>query len=716
MASDKPETGTFANESLLSIKYYQDLVAEQLQDQLKNWKRDESSKKTKINENLVIQFSTLPLASVLKRGPEGKTPPCMCPTRCRHVSFFEALREKAPLTDFCPDRNSFLVHRLPVWLTGLKNKREFLELPTVYHVYNVFSRGTYWWKVLSGQNLTNKQFHITREARLILMSCTGQPLDRTLFLSTNTLLGMPTSRAALGRLRNWLITLDGLLISILLGSQGHAELCNWEFFDKVMQTYLKTAVSDLFNISDSIETYYGRLKANRNLIKDKVLKERTLLPRRIDGKIFDGNFWFFNKIIEVLKLDVDILNPSQLITISYLTQTRSCGLPPKPIEVKALKKWRTTVGKQPTSLTPLQKCDISRAVDSLCLDIKSKGNFEGLLNHACSHSKISLSNSASFTHTREQGGKIESARILLNEIPDNCPFFDLDTGEIIFRFRKEDTRLTPGEKLFHYSILLALTSLTRADNDKPHIGDIRYSTVLEPGKARVISISRVEHAAILHPLAHFFSVILATFPSSKTGLTAANHMWDTYKRIGRENIPADGIYSGTKPTMTYMGSEDWSEATDSLNPYFAMVVLDGFSHNLGLPKFYVRLCKTLLTMPRRVYSKEILHTNDFKAPELIKFNGILMGDPLCKAMLHSSHLVSRKIAVNHLRRIGANSITPPFSFLGENKFGSIPNPLLLKKRFPRPVYLAHLKGIFKREEQYDIKSLLGSIKSLTKRE
>lgn len=711
MASITPDKPLFLNEGLLSIKYYQDLQAVQLQDQLANWKKEEWSQ-TREDKRLVIQFSTVPLATVLRRGPDGLNPPCLCSDDCIHVSFFEAMQKKAQLTDFCPDRNTFLVHRLPCWLTGLKNKVEFNELPTVYHVYNVFSRGAFWWKALNpGQSLTNK-FNLSREARLILMSVTGQPLSSTLFMSTETLLGQRADRAALGRLRNWLITLDGLLISILLGSQGHAELCNWGFFDRVMQTYLKTAVSDLYNISDNVETYYGRLKAARNLLKDKVLKERTLLPRRKDGKVFDGNFWFFNKIIDVLELDVVTLSPKQLVTISYLTQTRSAGLPPKPIEVKAIKKWKATVGSHPTSLSPLIRFDISRAVDSLCLDIKSKGNFEGLLNTACSHSKISLSNSASFTHTREEGGKVESARILLNEIPDDCPFFDLDDGKILFRFGKDDTRLTPGEKLFHYSILYALTTLAGVDNEKPHIGDIRYSTVLEPGKARVISISRVEHASILHPLAHFFSVLLATFPSSKTGLTAANHMWDTFKRIGRDNIPADGIFSGVKPTQTYLGSEDWSEATDSLNPFFAMVVLDGFIENLGLPKFYGKLCKTLISMPRRVYNKEILKTHKFSEPELIKFNGILMGDPLCKALLHLAHLVSRKIARNNLLRIGFTSITPPFSFSGKYKFGSIPNTLLLRTRFSREDYLQNLKEIFKRGGDYDIKSVLRSINAL----
>jgi len=494
------------------------------------------------------------------------------------VSFFEALTLGADLTDFCLDRNCFLVHRLPCWLTGLKNKVEFLELPTVASVYNVLRRGTFWWKDFSKAELTDDNSlvdWISREARLLLMSCTGLPLKEIMFTKTSDLLQHKTDRAAMARLKNWIVTLDGLLISILLGSQGHPELCNWIFFDKIMQTYLKSAVSDLFNMGTVKETYYERLKKARNLLKDYVLKERTLLPRRKDGNVFDGNFWFLDKIIIVLGLDVEILTPKKLLTISYLTQTRSAGLPPKPIELKAVEKWKATVGFVPVPLTTLQVHDVSRGVDLLCHLIRSSGNYEGLLNRAFSQSKISISNSASFTCTRELGGKAESCRILLSEIPIDCPFFNLDTGEILFRFGKDTPGLSPGEKLFHYSILLALESLAQVDEDLPHVGDIRFSVVLEPGKARVITVSRVEHTNVLHPLAHVLSVILSVFPSTQAGLTKSNHMWDAFKRIGRSQIPADGIYSSERPTMTYFGSEDWSEATDSLNPYFVMVLLDG---------------------------------------------------------------------------------------------------------------------------------------------
>jgi hypothetical protein len=701
-----------ASEGLLASKYFSDLVAEQMINQIKLGipERREDEK------TFVIQLSTAPLATVLRKGPCGLNPECLCARDDKHISFFDALKARAQLTDFCPDRNTFLVHRLPCWLTGLKNKKEFVDLPSIFHVFNVFRNGTYWWRSFAGSD-KDKPFALSREARLLLFSCTGLNLTHFPFMETRKLLGLRCSRPALHRLRNWFITLDGILMSILLGSQGHPELCNWEFFDRIMQTYLKTAIGDLFKQNDEV-TYYSRLKECRNLMKDRILKERTLLEKNPQGNYFSGNFWYFDKVVKVLNLNVEKLNPKQLQSVAYLTQTRASGLPPKPVEVRATTKFFETVGKVPKPMEEFVKFELSRAIDSLCLDLKSRGNFEGLLNYANSHSKISLSNSASFNCTRDEGGKVESARRLLNELPIDCPFFDLDTGKILFRFGPENQGLTPGEKLFHFSILRAITSLTDTDQNKPHIGDVRYSTVPEPGKARIITISTIEHSVLLHPLAHFLSVLIATIPSSTTGMLASNHMWDTFKRMGRENIPMDGIYSEKNPATVFMGSEDWESATDSINPYPVMVIFDGLQKNLGIPKFYSNLCKTLLCMPRRIYSKEILVTREYSRPTLVKLTGIFQGDPCCKQMLHLTHILSRKVARNHLKRIGMKSITPPLVLdkVG-NRFGSIPNTLILRSRLPRKDYLKEVEGIIKRErveKEGDIrKDLLRTIKKLS---
>lgn len=687
----------FASESILSKDYYNNLVAEQLKDDSKIWKSTFLEEK-KLGKEVLgrsLQFSSLPISTVLRRGPEGLNPPCLCPDHNSHISFFEAMTmdlSSYELNDFCHDRNTFLVHRLPCWLTGLKNKTEFLELPTVYHLFNVFSRGTFWWKGLKGRN-NNEQFRLSKEARLILFSSTGLPLYKLIYMSTKQLLTLSCTRPGLSRLKNWFITLDGLLISILLASKGHPEICNWEFFDRVMQTYLKNAIGDLFRM-DNGPTYYSNLKECRKKMKEVILKERTTLKKDVNGDYFNGNYWYFNKLIDVLKLNVSILNPAQLKSLSYITQTRACGLPPHPVELRALEKFEKMTGIEPEPLKPLYVYDLSRAIDSMCLEMKARGNFEALLNTACSQSKISLSNSSCFSCTREDGGKVEMARILLNELPKNCPFFDLGTGKVLYEFDKDYKGLTPGEKLFHYSIFKALSDFTSVEDGSYHIGDVRVSTVLEPGKARVITVSTLEHSVVLHPMAHFLSVLIATFESSRTGLVASNHMWDTFKRIGRENMPMDGIYSTETPTSTHMGSEDWESATDALNPYPVKIIFDGLWRNLGIPRFYAMLCSTLLTMPRRVFHKDVIVSKDYDNPLFVKKNGIFQGDPCCKQTLHMVHILSRIIARNRLKSIGLKVQLPPYiTDKNGNKFGSIPNTLITMERLPREEYLETLKEI-----------------------
>jgi len=629
-----------------------------------------------------VLVSTAPLPSIIGLGPPGRNPVCICPRGCEHISFHDAMKLEGDfrdeIGDFCSDRVSFLVGRLPVWSTNLRNKVEFVDIPTVYHLWTFFRRATYWWKRFNGNK--KLKFELGREARLLLMSSTGRSLKDFKFTSTHELLSLKTNRAAMGRLRNWFITLDGLQMSLLLASQGHPEICNWGFVDKVTQTYLNNALGDLFKISATDETYYADLKKYRNLMKDKILKERRLLEPLGNERFFPDGFWFFDLIVNVLNLNKYLLSPAQLKTIAYLTQTRSCGLPPKPVSEKAIEKFLKTVSSMPTPLSRATAYEVSRALDSVILKMKSVKNFEGLMNRANLNTKISLSNSASFFCPREVGGKVEDARQILENLPENNPYFNLDTGKIEYYFNRDDKSLTPGEKLLHRCIFIALTDLSSATTiNLPHIGDVRISVVEEPGKARVITVSRVEHSIILHALAHFLSIFISVLPSSRTGMKASQHMWDTLKRIKKENLSRDGMYTGT---TSFFGSEDWESATDALNPFPIRILFDGLMHGLELPKFYTRLCRDLLTMPRRVYDKTILETSNYQAPLTVKFSGIFQGDPCCKQMLHMTHLVSREAALNNMKVIGRKTITPlAKKDKAGNQFGHIPNIKIIRSRF-----------------------------------
>lgn len=75
-----------------------------------------------------------------------------------------------------------------------------------------------------------------------------------------------------------------------------------------------------------------------------------------------------------------------------------------------------------------------------------------------------------------------------------------------------------------------------------------------------------------------------------------------------------------------------------------------------------------------------------------------MGDPCCKAILHLTHLIVRRIATNTLMRIGSQSITPPFRLVHGMQMGSIPNISVLRNRLPKDELNKEVQRIFKREE------------------
>jgi hypothetical protein len=422
------------------------------------------------------------------------------------------------------------------------------------------------------------------------------------------------------------------------------------------------------------------LKKAKGLIKDICLKERKDPNKKL---VFDPNLWFYDKFCNVLKLNKTILDIQSVISISYITQTRAVGLPPEPVEHKALEKFYKTIKDKPDKLTPERIFEISWGMDQVLRKIIIKKDFINYIDYALTQSKISISDSASFFHPRTVGGKLESARHILDlfrkkNIP--IPIHDLYTGSVQYHIDADDESVSFGTKVFHISIMIAVNNFRKHLDHEPHIGDLRVSSVKEPGKVRVITVSRFEHSAILHPLAHVMAELLALLDSTRPGLKASNHMWEFFKGIKEEDIPLSGIFSeeyvdefGTTRRIAgssiFIGSEDWTAATDSLNPHAVKVVLERL-HRLNFPTFYLDLCIKLLIMPRRVYERvPVSYQDEIKA---IKTCGVLQGDPVCKIVLHLSHLVSRSVAQEKLRIIGRLSNTPPSIVKDGIQYNAVP--------------------------------------------
>jgi len=630
------------------------------------------------NKHFVLEGKSIPLSSITRGGPPSLRPKCLCTNLTKHISFFDALQEenKDKISMFCNNVDSFLVGRLPCWLTRLKNKKQFTELPTVFNVFSVFEK-TFWFKFYIKEN---HKFEISRELRLLLIASTGRELSSFGKIGTRELLCLRTDPSALHRIKNFFITLDGLLISLLLSSQGDKNICNWKFFEKVMKTYIDHAVFDLFLMGDKL-TYYEKLKKSRGLMKDLLLKERSGIVKN-KKMLFDSNFWFFDYVILSRGLRRVYQTPSSVTSLSYLVQTRSAGLPPEPLRIRATKKFIETVSKVPKHLSSVQKTELIFATRSVLREIRNPEGFENLFDYALSSTKVSLTDSASFRIPRGEGGKFEEARLMLSYMKGlKIPVLDLNTGKVKYTVNGGDGSLKPGQELLMASIATAINHLSRKTTDEvDHIGDVRFASVEEPGKSRIITIPMIEHSIILHPLAHILSDLLSSIESTRSGLKKTNHLWDFYTRIKRDSLVykiykskfSEGtlglIPDEVERASIFLGSEDWTSATDSMNPHAVKLMLECLT-DIAIPRFYLGLCIKLITMPRRVYSSRRNHPQN---PTSIKFSGILQGDPLCKQILHMSHLVSRFVALRRLEYIGLVSMIPPFKEKNGDYFGCVP--------------------------------------------
>jgi hypothetical protein len=529
---------------------------------------------------------------------------------------------------------------------------EFSKLPSVYNVYRVFLK-TYWWKKFSGSCKRGGKTWLSERARKLLYATTGEDLREMGNLPTAELLKMETSSGGLHAVKNFLSTGDGLCLTLLFAGKGMLEVNNWKYFDKVMHSYLCSAVFDLFKEKGS--TYYGRLKAVRGYIKDKSLKERAQAHFSDVGP----EFWFLKPFFDKYLEGKELLSYEGLTAVAYLTQTRACGLAPRALQHESFEKFLLTVEQQPEKPTDLDIELVTVATHEVATEILGSKNFREVLNRALLNSKVSLSNSACLTHPRRINGKLagkaEAARkIMRSLLGKRLRIFNLENGSVsqVIQVTESDADRA-GMILFHYAIAEAMMYLKTGHHlqasPEPEcyrITDCRVSTVVEQGKARMITVSSLEHSLVLHPLAHVFSTFISQIPSSHTGMKASNHMWEFYKRTS-PLIPPDGIFRHEtgNPKKMFLGNEDWSEATDRLSPYLAHLMVCEFGKALGMPTFYLTLCARMLVQERRLFTARLGHLCGQKR------SGILQGDPLTKQVLHLSHLVSRKISERMVREV-----------------------------------------------------------------
>lgn len=257
---------------------------------------------------------------------------------------------------------------------------------------------------------------------------------------------------------------------------------------------------------------------------------------------------------------------------------------------------------------------------------------------------------------------MEAAREILESLPigEQVPIRDLNTGRIESYKSIGDFGST-GEVVFWLSLDHTLRT-------PPELLKQAFLTMVkEPGKARTVTKARACLKIVLDLVNKLVSVPLEKgIRSSASGMGKANHGWNLFCRLmsdelkdmvfdteSREENPYEGYVERTDTFKNlYMSSTDYSEATDFMDHNVAKDLGSAWMQKCGIPRLLRAIvCKTCFE-PREVFfhAKGVLQDFGHPRPDygtgirsVTLKNGVLMGDPLTKVVLHLTNVVTRHI-------------------------------------------------------------------------
>nr|WPR16637.1 MAG: RNA-dependent RNA polymerase [Dracophyllum associated narna-like virus 5] len=561
---------------------------------------------------------------------------CSCTGEETHRSYFDvcrsvigpSMRSELPIPEVkvCWNAENLFECKLNRKLTGLDNRLAFSDLKSVGIAVTALNRGTYWFKRTFRPDSNGLPGRTGRAiVRLLagLRSYAGPE-------RTRDLCKRPLAKGAVNKLRNVLATVDGLLMQLCLCFPDTGEYLNWSRIDQMINCLISLLVSDLFRDYDSDlsrMTTFEKLKKLR-----KAIKEQGFNP------IGDLGHVDIPREMSFLKVALGIVSagkrPVDMFRVATLSQTRASGVPPRLVYLKTLEKIkRILVEPQDPRIYEDVAGIISAGVDDIHANVLDKlgseTNRETFWSNCLGKAKISLSDSGEFFTNSNDGGKLEAARRVLST-NKSIPKRDLVTGHIVGTL---NPKVDPaGECLFYWAC-------EQFSDDElcyeRNLMSVRISLVAELGKYRGITVSHLAHAVLLHVLSHVLLEYLRVIPSSESGVGAANHAWNYFKRLSHKNPNANFLFGNEE---VYLFSTDWEQATDYCDHTVAQAMINRLCYNLGIPSWYRQTAMFALCAPRQV---EFIDPGGRTLECFFTSRGELMGDPVVKVILHLYHLVGR---------------------------------------------------------------------------
>jgi hypothetical protein len=541
---------------------------------------------------------------------------------------------EVPELKVCFNAENIWECRIPREVSGLNKRVVFEKLPDVRTALRVLKRGTYWFpQLLKKKKLKSSAFG--RSMARLLAGKTSPDGTEPLGLIKS----MKVSTSAVHRLRSALATVDGLMMQALLAFPGNADIQSWKRIDQIQRSGIANMVADYFRDNDPERvTTFEKVKKVRKDLKQEIFNpvgspKRVVVPRELSA-------------MRVLLSLIREKTPLSHLQGTILSQTRASGVPPQVLYDKTLAKTKAILTKpSDRNLYNRLARPIARGVDVLWQDFLQRlGGVEkrdSFWESTMRESKISLSDSGEFFTPTDEGGKLEAARKVLETHPV-IRKVNLHTGEMTDEVIPI-TDTSQGERLFHWALQCFRNRKGCYDNNSM---SCRISLVAELGKFRTITVSTLQHALVLHPLSHMGLKFLEVFPSSESGIGAANHAWNLFKRLSHNNPSAAFLFK--EDLQVVVMSTDWKTATDFCDHFIARAMLNRLLAYFGVPQWYRETVLFALTAPRQV---ETLDRTGCPVSKFYTSRGVLMGDPLTKVVLHLYHLIGRRIMEDLLFRI-----------------------------------------------------------------
>lgn len=533
------------------------------------------------------------------------------------------------------------------------NKIRFIDVASVDAKLHLLFHHTHWGNYLQkgAYDKTHEHhgFCVTLKKRLkSFLKCKPDPLWSKRYTENVYATGQPTTspKTRSQRLIECLKTVDGMFVQRFLAYPEEA-WC-WEKFDQYTLHNLSHLLGDEFYDGElteqtvNITTAYAELKSARKMFKLHAHKHADELYQPVSYKSVPD---WLSTYVPVWNHTMKLSGHQYLLKIGLLTQTRGCGTPPPLFLLQSKIKFLRTVSSEPKPVnqTALQllRTSVDKVLDSIPDDA-----FTGLATKA----RISVTTSACWERTRQEGGTVEQIRRLVSLGSEGFPVKirdletgavtgsgklpDLEIGEYIFWACLEDVLCTPPEELRKASLVV----------------------VHEPGKGRSITKGHASLKIVLDVISKVCASPLEKgLMSSASGMGKANHGWnffrdlyesgevpDLFDVVHREEQELEESIERTDYYKDFfVSSTDYEEATDYLHHTVARAVGERWMRKCGIPKLLIAVVCKICYQPRSIYFtakgplKNIGRSTEFNQKRsIIMRRGVLMGDPMTKVVLH----------------------------------------------------------------------------------